>query len=136
LWFLPGLIGLIQILSVRQLITKEFIDEDFNTETVSSTDAGIELVTDAELSFHKNLKYTSKLTLFKDFYYSEEDTVKDTPAEDYWKAVDVNWENIVSASITKIITVNLYTQLLYDKEVSLKGRWKETLALGFVFKMI
>ncbi len=123
-------------LGIRQLYVKEFIDTLYNTETASSTDAGIESVTDAELSFHKNLKYTSKLTLFKDFYYSEEEAVKGDPAEDYWKAIDVNWENIISASITKIITVNLYTQLLYDKEISLKGRWKETLAIGFVFTMI
>ncbi len=123
-------------LGIRQLFTKHFIDTLFNTETETSTDAGIESVTDVELAFHDNLKYTSKLTLFKDFYYSEEDAVKGTFREDYWKAIDVNWENIISASITKIITVNLYTQLLYDKEVSLKGRWKETLAIGFVFKMI
>ena len=31
---------------------------------------------------------------------------------------------------------NLYTQLLYDKQVSRKGRIKETVGIGFVFKLI
>jgi DUF3078 family protein len=124
-------------LGIRQLMVKTFKDMiDYETETLTSTDGGLESVTDAELKLHKNIKYTSKLTLFKALYYSKKDDVVGTVREDYWKAIDVNWENIVSASITKIITVNLYTQLLYDKEVDLKGRWKETLAIGFVFKMI
>jgi len=124
-------------LGIRQLMVKEFIDMvDYKTETISSTDGGIESVTEAELTLHEKIKYTSKLSLFKAFYYSKKDDFKGTTAEDYWKAVDVNWENIISASITRIITVNLYTQLLYDKEISIKGRFKETLAIGFVFNMI
>ncbi|MCP4686097.1 MAG: hypothetical protein GY867_11730, partial [bacterium] len=77
-----------------------------------------------------------KLTLFKALFFSEKDAVAGTVAEDYWKAVDVNFENIVNASITKIISVNFYLQLLYDKEVSVKGRLKETLGIGFVFKLV
>ncbi|MFQ5453484.1 MAG: hypothetical protein ACE5D6_04785, partial [Candidatus Zixiibacteriota bacterium] len=100
------------------------------------TDGGIESVTDATLSFHKKLRYTGKLTLYKAIFYSKSKQVKDTPFDNDWKAVDINWENIISASITKIITVNFYTQFLYDKEVSRKGRFKETVAIGFVFKMI
>ncbi len=100
------------------------------------TDGGIESVTDASFSFDKNLRYTGKLTLYKALFFSKSDEVKGTPYEDHWKAVDINWENIVSAQVTKIITVNLYTQLLYDKEISKKGRFKETIAIGFVFKMI
>ena len=100
------------------------------------TDGGIESVTDATLSLHKNLRYNGKLTLYKALFFSKSDEVKGTPYEDDWKAVDVNWENIITAQITKIIAINLYTQLLYDKEISKKGRLKETVAIGFVFKMI
>jgi hypothetical protein len=124
--------------ALREIFTKnlDMSTTPYTTETESTTDGGFESVTDVELNLKENLKYTSKLSLYKAVFFSEKDAVAGTPREDYWKAVDVNWENIVSASITKIITVNLYTQLLYDKEISLKGRWKETLALGFVFKMI
>ncbi len=123
-------------LGIRQIFVSSIIDLALNTETETLTDGGFESVTDAAFSFHENLRYTGKLTLFKAIFSSESDAVEGTPAEDYWKAIDVNWENIVSASITKIVTVNLYTQVLYDKEVSLKGRFKETVAIGFVFKMI
>ncbi len=121
---------------VRQIFTKYIVDGTLATETESTNDGGFESVTDVELTFDDNLKYTGKLTLFKAVFFSDKDAVEGTPREDYWKAVDVNWENIIAASITKIITVNLYTQLLYDKQVEKKARWKETLAIGFVFKMI
>ncbi len=100
------------------------------TEDTTIIESGMELVTDASLTFSDKLKYVSKLTLFKALYNSESDDLEGTEAEDYWKAVDINWENTITAKITKIISVNLYTQLLYDKEVNLKGRFKETLGLG------
>ena len=106
------------------------------TEDSTLIDGGIESVTDVSLHMRDNLTYTGKLTLYKAFYFSEKDKVKGTVAEDYWKAIDVNWENIVTASITKLISVNFYTQFLYDKEVSKKGRIKETLGIGLVYKLM
>ena len=122
--------------ALRQIRKTVIIDEDLNTADSTLHDGGLESVTDATFTFNDKLKYTGKLSLYKAFFFSKSDQVKGTPYEDDWKAVDVNWENIVSASLTKIITVNLYTQLLYDKEVVDKGRFKETLAIGFVFKLI
>ncbi len=123
----------------RNVITQtydEALGDDWETTDSTLTDSGIESVTDVKLNFHKNLQYSSKLTLYKALYFSGKDKVAGTEFEDDWKAVDVNWENIISASITKIVTVNFYTQILYDKEVSKKGRFKETLGIGFVFKMM
>lgn len=100
------------------------------------TDGGIESVTDVNLTLHENIQYTGKLTLYKALFFSEKDQVQGTIQEDYWKAIDVNWENILAAKISKIITVNLYMQFLYDKQVEVRGRLKETLGIGFVFAMI
>jgi hypothetical protein len=111
------------------------IYESFSEINSTQTDSGIESVTDATFKLHKNIQFTGKLTLFKALFSSNSDDLAGTEAEDYWKAVDVNWENIIAAQVAKLITVNLYTQLLYDKEVSVKGRLKETVAVGFVFKM-
>ena len=108
----------------------------YTRDDTTLTDGGLESVTDISLAPHKNIQYTGKLTVYKALFFSEKNKVKGTPQENYWKAVDVNWENIVSASITKIITVNFYLQFLYDKQVELRGRLKETLGIGFVFKMI
>lgn len=124
-------------LAVRQIFTKDIIDSaTFETISRTATDGGLESVTDAAFTIGPNLKYTGKLTLYKAFFFSGKADVAGTAAEDDWQAVDINWENIINASITKIISVNFYAQLLYDKEISRKGRFKETLGLGFVFKLI
>ncbi len=124
-------------LALRQTMKSVIIDSLVLTlEDSTLTDGGLESVTDVVIALSEKLHYTGKLTVYKAFIFSEKDKVKGTPFEDDWKAIDINWENIISASISNIITVNFYTQLLYDKEVSKKGRFKETLGIGFVFKMI
>ena len=121
--------------AIRQIIAKTVIDTDGNTESQTSNDGGFESVTDLKMVLSETLKYTSKLSLYKAIYYSKSDELKGQPNEDYWKQVDVNWENQVSASIVKYVTVSLYMQLLYDKEIDLKGRFKQTLALGLTYKL-
>lgn len=123
-------------LAVRQTIRRDFVDSLYNTETNTATDGGLESVTDVKWIVNERLSYTGKLTLFKAFFYSKKDDVAGTEFEDDWKAVDVNWENIVNASISKVISVNFYTQFLYDKQVSKKGRLKQTLGIGVVFKLV
>lgn len=134
-------------LAVRQIFIKGVIVEDTNIaidtdpllytpDDTTLTDGGIESVTDIKLSLRENIQYTGKLTLYKALFFSGKDEVKGTAQEDYWKAIDVNWENIITASITKIISVNFYMQLLYDKEIDKRGRLKETMGIGIVIKMI
>lgn len=128
--------------ALRQTITSNIVGVDidpvtsdtlgFATETTTESEAGFELVTDASLSLSDKLQYTGKLGLFKAMYSSEDDESVD----DDWKTIDVNFENIVTAQISKIIAVHFYTQLLYDKQIVDKVRIKETLGLGFVFKML
>lgn len=124
---------------LRQIIKTTITGRDttvgpnvFLTVDSTLTDGGIESVTDATLSLHKNLRYTGKLTLFKALFFSGSDNA----LSDDWKTIDVNWENIINASITRIIAVNLYMQLLYDKEVNKHGRFKQTLGIGFAFKLL
>jgi len=122
---------------LRQVINREIVDTlSQKTETQTTNDGGFEWVTDFKTSLEKGkVSYSTKLTLFKAMFYSESDELEGTPEQDYWKSVDVNWENILSASIAKYLTVNLYVQFLYDKEIDLKGRLKETLALGLTYRL-
>jgi len=121
--------------AVRQIIAKSVIDTLGNTESSSSNDGGFESVTDLKLTLSETMKFTSKLSLYKAIFYSKSDEVKGTEYADYWKQVDVNWENQVSASVIKYVTVSLYMQLLYDKQIDLRGRFKQTLALGVTYKL-
>jgi len=116
--------------ALRQIITQG-IDSLGDDQTTTTNDGGFESVTDLKLTLSQTLSYTSKLSLYKALYFSESDVA----INDNRKAVDINWENRISASVAKYVTVSLYTQLLYDKEITLKGRFKQTLALGLTYKM-
>lgn len=124
-------------LAVRELITEDIPDPNIKaTEVNTATDGGLESVTDFNVVLGEKVGLTSKLTLFKAFFYSEKDDFKGLPEEDYWKAVDVNFENTLTVAVAKYLQVSFYMQLLYDKEIDLAGRFKETLALGLTYKML
>jgi hypothetical protein len=122
--------------ALRQITTEDIVDTTLKTTTTNTTtDGGFESVTDVKLTLSDKIAYTSKLSLYKALFYSKSEELKGTPGGDYWKEPDVNWENAVSVSVAKYVTVSLYTQLLYDKEISKKGRFKETLSLGLTYKL-
>jgi hypothetical protein len=122
--------------ALRQIITQDIVDTTLEkTKTNSTTDGGIESVTDAKLTLSDKISYTSKLSLYKALFYSKADQLKGTPQENYWKEPDVNWENTLSVAVAKYVIVSLYAQLLYDKEISKGGRFKETLSLGLTYKL-
>lgn len=121
--------------SVRQHVTKNVdpLDAD-KTETTTTSDGGFEWVSDYSHTFDQ-MKYVSKLRVFKALYNSESDNLKDTEAADYWEAPDLAWENSLSAQVSKYIQVSLFCELLYDKEIDLRGRFRETLGLGLTYKL-
>lgn len=123
-------------LAVREVWFSELLDSAaFTIEKDMFTDGGLESVTDAVITFSPQLNYIGKLTIFKALFFSEKDKVEGTEAEDYWKAIDFAWENTINARLTRIISVQFYTQVLYDKQISKKSRFKETLGLGLSYKI-
>lgn len=113
------------------------LKQNINKATENTNDGGLESVTDVNLVLGEKMTYTGKLSLYKAFFFSDSDNplLVGTEYEDDWKAIDANWENIINATVTKIVSVNFYTQLLYDKQISKKARIKETLGLGLVIKL-
>jgi len=99
----------------------------------NTNDGGIEFVTDYRNVFNDDtMIFTSKLNVYKAMFYSDEDNDPD----DLWKAVDVAWENTLSATIYKAISLNLYFQMLYDEQIIDEVRFKETLGLGVTYKLL
>jgi len=99
--------------------------------TVKTNDGGLDFVIDFTSPLaHERITYTSKFSVFQAFFHSG------TPSDNRWKSPDANWENIFTAGITKYLMVNLYAQVLYDKEVDTGFRFKEALALGVTYKLI
>ncbi len=122
--------------ALRQTLTSTIIDTAAAiTESKSTQDGGLEMVGDFKQALSATMMITSKLSLYKALFYSKADDFKGTAAENYWKAVDVNLETKISASVAKYVEVSLYLQALYDKEIDLRGRFKQTLALGLTYKL-
>lgn len=130
-------------LGVRQILRKTIVDSTMTNGAVTGyivedsnfVDGGLEMVTDAHLTLGKNLHYIGKLSLFKAVFFSKKDALAGTVAADDWKAIDVNWEHKINAKVAKFVTVNLYLQFLYDKQIVDKGRFKQTLALGLSYTL-
>ncbi len=124
-------------MGIRQYLDRDVLVDSVagRRENQTSSDGGLEMVTDFTTPpAQERISYTAKLTLFKALFYSESDGLEGQPNENYWKTIDLNWENIFSAGITDYLMVNLYVQLLYDKEIDLAGRFKQTLSLGLTYK--
>jgi hypothetical protein len=127
-------------LALRQIFKTCVISlEPIRTDDSTITDGGMESVTDATLKLAENISYVGKLSIFKALFSSESGREHPLGTKDigvYWSSPDVNWENTLTAAVSKIINVSLYTQVLYDKDIDKSARFKETLALGFTFRML
>ena len=97
----------------------------------TTKDGGVEWVTDLALGSPK-AKYSlvSKFTVFQALFNSQSNVLPN----DNWKTADLNWDNSLRANLTSILQVSLSWQWLYDKEIALGGRFRETLALGLSYK--
>ena len=142
--------------------------------TVSHTtnDGGIEFLADYKAKiFSERVTWTSKFTAYQPVFYSKSEVFDDlTPAQyeaagldpdvgDFAKTVDLDWENIFTSQITKVISVNLYLRWVYDKydnsvppaltetgdlanpgdvkaAIRKAGQLKETLALGLTYRLL
>jgi hypothetical protein len=102
----------------------------------TTTDGGLESVTDFNHTFSEGrMNYVTKFRVFQALFNSEKDELKALGKEDFWKTPDLAWENTLSAAVSKYIQVSLFLELLYDKEIDKRGRFRQTLALGLTYKM-
>lgn len=122
---------------------REYLDRDFLSPTSgakwteTSSDGGILFVSDFTSPLaDSTMMVMSRLSIYKAFYYAESKRLQGLYNMDYWKSPDINWETTFTANINKYLMVNLYVQFLYDKEVALAGRFKESLALGITYKLM
>ncbi len=141
---------------------------DKTTETATAWDAGAELVVDYKKVLSEQLTYTSRLSVYQPFTWSKQEIFDGIPADslaaaglatdisDFTTVADVDWQNTFSAQVTKIISVQLYVELLYDKydnsvapvlddagdlanagavgaAVRKKGQLKQTLGIGLTY---
>jgi len=119
----------------QSMIRSDDAVDSSKTIRKTTSNSGLEWVTDLKVGTAKTTTgFDSKLTVFKAFTNSKADELKGLPNENYWQTVDLNWDNILRVNLNSVMQFSLAWQLLYDKEVSLSGRFKETLTLGASYK--
>ena len=113
---------------------KQYMDSNLDD---NSSDGGLEFVGIYTKPFKDNvIKYSTNLNLYKPMFYSESDAVEGTDMEDSWKMVRMNWQHDVDISLTSLINLKLYVQLLYNEMVIDEIQFKETLGLGLSYKLL
>lgn len=124
-------------LAMRQHLDREGLDTLTGTHEMDATnDAGLVLYADFKHPvIEQRLTYVGKLSLYKALYFSESSELEGLPNENHWQYPDMNWENTLNASITNLVMVSLYVQFLYDREITEKMRFKETLSLGLTITL-
>jgi hypothetical protein len=113
--------------ALHETITSDYpvpYADDPDTDEIEKTkvEPGIESITDFSKTLIGNILMTSKLELFYDFGAFDE--------------IDVRWDNIFSAKISKYIDVNFNVELFYDRELSEKRQIKQALAVGLTYTFL
>ena len=100
-------------------------------ELQTTLDGGLEFVTEYRKTLSSNINYDTKLVVYQAVFNSRSDEYPN----DEWKAADLNWEHNLGVKLYGAISLNLYMQLLYEKEQIDEMQFKETLGLGFSYNL-
>ena len=152
----------------RQTIGKTILQANPEvTDSYSSNDGGFEWYTTMkEPLAGGRIDYRGDLLVFAPVFYSGSGALDSydaaqtaldpthTEVAGYWRVPDVNWRNSFTSHITKVIAVNLFMQLIYDKfdtaanvdltdpavqhdeiqrNIRMAGQFKQTLSLALTF---
>ena len=114
-------------LAFKQTVADEFAarySDDPETQKIEKlrSEIGAESVTDFSKKLHENILFTTKLELFS--------TLKSA------KEIDVRWDNVFTAKITKYIGVSFNFKLLYDRDISIKRQIKQVLGVGVIYSFL
>ena len=113
--------------ALKQTVTNDFpvpySDDPATTDLETfKSEAGLESVTDFSQKFRENLLFTMNLSLFSNLK-----TVNQ---------IDVQWDNILTASITEYVNVTFNFKLVYDRDLSVRRQIKQALTLGLIYTFI
>ena len=86
------------------------------------SEVGLESVTDISRKLSEKILFTSKLELFSNLKRIDE--------------VDVRWDNIFSAEVSKYIVVSFNVKLFYDRDISIQRQIKQVLAVGLSYTFL
>ncbi|MCK5219706.1 DUF3078 domain-containing protein [bacterium] len=114
-------------LAAKQTITNQYphpYADNPNTPAIEKIkyEYGLESVTDLSLKFSDILTFTSKLEIFSNLKATDQ--------------IDVRWDNLFTASLSKYLNVAFNIQWFYDKDISPLRQIRKTLTLGLIYTFI
>ncbi len=113
--------------ALKETFTKKYpvpYADDPKTTAIekTKTEIGAESVTDVSKKVGGSILWTSKLELFSNLKQANQ--------------IDVNFDNIFSAKVSKYINVALNVKLFYDRDISKKRQLKQVLSLGMSYALL
>lgn len=112
---------------------KQYFDSNLDENT---NDGGVEFVGIYVKPIKEGMiKYSTNLNLYKPIVYSESEDLEDTEFEDAWKQVRMDWQHDLDISLTSLINLKLYVQMIYNELVIDELQFKQTLGLGLNYKL-
>lgn len=95
--------------------------------TSITKDGGGEIFSELRFRTGNVLKFSSKIRLYQAFLRNK---TSNLPQNDYWRSPDINIENSINIYVTKNILFNYYINVIYNKDISLEPKIKQTLGAG------
>ncbi|MBN1350804.1 DUF3078 domain-containing protein [candidate division KSB1 bacterium] len=109
--------------AMKQTVTDEFPARyTGDAEEKIKNEIGAESVTDVSWKINEGSLLISKLELFSNVKAFDE--------------IDVNWDNVLTAKVSKYVNMNFNVKLIYDKDISKKRQLKQALALGLTYSFL
>ena len=124
--------------AARQVVDRKKRESDSTVQrkTDATYDGGFEVVSELKtVNKDKWVNYTSLFKLYQAVVSSKAKSLKGTSEQEDWHYPHINWEHILNLNVTKFIMVNVYLQLLYDKEIQENVRFKQTYAVGLTYAL-
>ncbi len=123
--------------AIRQSVERNYqLPESLRPSNKVINDGGVEFVTNFKaVSKDNRLNYTAQIKIYEAIFSSIVEEMKESIEENHWRYPDVAWENTLGVTLTKYIMLNLYAQILYDKEIDSDVRFRETVGLALTYSI-
>ncbi|KMQ50369.1 hypothetical protein CHISP_2732 [Chitinispirillum alkaliphilum] len=114
--------------AVRNHYDRDVLLQDNTRDNVFTTDGGVDVVADFEhTTENEYINITSRLGIYKALFRIDEEAEGE---EGLWRYPDVNWDSMLGVALTRYLMLGVNFQLLYDRELDSRPRFKHLYTLG------
>jgi len=123
--------------AVRQSIERNYqLPDSLRPSDKVTNDGGLEFVTNFKaVSKDNRLSYIAQIKVYEAVFSSIAEKMEGNSDAKDWRYPDITWENTLGVTLTKYIMLNLYAQILYDKEIDSDVRFRETVGLALTYTL-